>query len=416
MPSLSVLVVEDTDVKFAAISDVLGRQTHAAITIERARDIGSARRALRKTMYDLLILDIAVPTLEGREAAPDGGLQLLEELEERAHLRMPTHIVGLTAFEEVYDSMAPRFARRAVSLLKYDTNSFEWADALLSRVWFAARSSEEASAEVAEWGTSLCIVCALQDPELRAVLSNGWQWTLDRRPRDPTIYYRAKFKSGFGEHTAVAAASSQMGMTAAAALAMKMAMQYRPEFLAMAGITAAKEGRASLGDVLVANPTWDWGAGKIVGDEQAGTEYLHAPSQLPLHAKVRERLQYLSSEGAVLDEIRRAWPDAPSTVLRVLIGPVASGSAVVEDEATMERIERQQRKLLGVEMEGYAVHVAAEEAPEPQPTAFVVKSVVDFAVPGKGDQRRSYAAFTSARVLTTFAEKYLWGELPTRVR
>ena len=412
MPLLSVLVVEDADAKFEAIRRVI--EGHGIdVSVTRARDLGAARRFLRTTDYDVLVLDIAIPTLEGRSANSDGGIQLLEELEERNHLRMPTQIIGLTGFEDVFITASPRFARRAVSLLKYDPSSSDWTEALKSRIWFAARAREEPDDAIKSWDNSLAIVCALPDPELSAVLSNNWEWRPERLRGDPTIYYRATFQSAIGERTAVVASASQMGMTASAALAMKMALQFRPEYLAMAGITAGRRGRASLGDVLVAHPTWDWGAGKIIEDKVDGaSDLLSAPAQLPLHASVRERLQYLSTQGSVIDAIRRAWPDPPATALRLLIGPVASGSAVVEDRATMDAIEGQHRRLLGVEMEAYAVHVAAEEAPEPRPTAFVMKAVVDFAIPGKNDRARSYSAFTSARMLTLFAERYLWGDLP----
>jgi nucleoside phosphorylase len=411
--SLSVLVVEDNDEKYIAIAEVIESNADGSAAITRAGDLSAARGFLNSNQFDLLVLDIAVPPLPRRSAQPDGGVQLLEELEAGSHLRMPTHIVGMTAFEDVYAAAIPRFASRAVSLIRYDLTSNEWAAALATRVWFSLRAKSDEDQGRKGWNVDLAIVCALHDPELRAVLNNGWTWKPERRPNDPTVYYRASFSTTEGVKEAVAAAACQMGMTASAVLAMKMILQFRPQFIAMAGISAAQTGQANLGDVLVANPTWDWGAGKIVeGTDQGTTKYLSAPSQLPLKSALRERLQFFSGQNLALEQIRQSWPDPPTSVLRVRIGPVASGSAVVEDRATMDRIKQQQRELLGVEMEGYAVHVAAEEAPEPQPTAFVAKSAVDFGIPGKADTMQAYAAFTSARVIALFAEKYLWGSLP----
>lgn len=414
MTDIAVLIVEDDDTKFDAILKLVREAADEAV-IQRAGELGTARRLLRATRFDLLILDIAIPTLAGRSASPDAGAQLLEELEHGDHLRMPTHIVGLTAFEDVVRDVGPRFASRTVSLVYYDPTSSDWSHALRSRVWFSLRTKAEESSAARRFETDLAIVCALPDPELRAVLRNGWTWTLDRKVGDPTVYHQARFTTRSGEKTAVAAAACQMGMTATAVLAMKMTLQYRPQYIAMAGITAAREGQASLGDILVANPTWDWGSGKISASSDGGeSNYENAPSQLTLRASVRERLVYLAGQTSSLEAIRQAWHEPPVTGLRLLIGPVPSGSSVVQDDATMERIRKQHRKLLGVEMEGYGIHVAAEEAPDPQPTAFVMKSVVDFGVPGKNDVARSYASFTSARLLRLFAEEYLWGDMPPR--
>lgn len=89
------------------------------------------------------------------------------------------------------------------------------------------------------------------------------------------------------------------------------------------------------------------------------------------------------------------------------IGPVASGASVLEDQKIADSIVQQHRKLIGIEMEGYAVLASAEEAPLPQPKAFVIKSVCDFADTEKNDEYREYAAYTSAAVLKVFVERYL---------
>lgn len=89
------------------------------------------------------------------------------------------------------------------------------------------------------------------------------------------------------------------------------------------------------------------------------------------------------------------------------IGPVASGAAVLGDSEMAESIVRQQRKLIGIEMESYGVFAAADESPLPQPKAFSIKSVSDFADSGKGDSYQKYAAYTSSAALRVFVERFL---------
>lgn len=53
------------------------------------------------------------------------------------------------------------------------------------------------------------------------------------------------------------------------------------------------------------------------------------------------------------------------------------------------------------------VFAAVEESLLPQPEAFSLKSVCDFADDEKDDRFQAYAAYTSANALRLFVEKYL---------
>lgn len=97
------------------------------------------------------------------------------------------------------------------------------------------------------------------------------------------------------------------------------------------------------------------------------------------------------------------------TALRAVVGPMASGAAVIEHEGKIQEIKERNRKVIGVEMETYGVYLAARVAPEPRPLVFSVKSVCDFAKPPKTDEHQRYAAFTSARFIFDFFLEQLAG-------
>lgn len=84
---------------------------------------------------------------------------------------------------------------------------------------------------------------------------------------------------------------------------------------------------------------------------------------------------------------------------KVHIGVIASGSNVQKDPQLFQRLEKVQRKTLGVEMEGAAIGAVAEIHEIPM---IVVKGVQDYADPDKNDQFRAYAAEVSARFLLAF--------------
>ena len=96
----------------------------------------------------------------------------------------------------------------------------------------------------------------------------------------------------------------------------------------------------------------------------------------------------------------------PRNLPRILPGPVASGASVVADGETIEDIKRtQHRKLLGLDMESYAVYAAAKDISPPRPIFFSAKAVCDHADPKKSDDYQDYAAFVSAEVTALVLER-----------
>jgi nucleoside phosphorylase len=198
-----------------------------------------------------------------------------------------------------------------------------------------------------------------------------------------------------------------MGMPAAAVLTMKIINNFKPNYLVMAGITAGIKGQVNLGDILVADPSWDYGSGKIK-DEEGEAVFYPDPQPIRLNPDIKELLTLISNNNSLLDEIKSKWPaEKPETSLKLHIGPVASGAAVLSHNSVIESIKKHNRKLLGVEMESYGVLYAATHCPKPRPIVIAIKSVCDFADSEKNDNYQRYAAYTSSSILYNLAMNYL---------
>ena len=175
----------------------------------------------------------------------------------------------------------------------------------------------------------------------------------------------------------------------------------------MTGITAGVPGKTRLGDVIAADPSWDWGSGKWVMQGK-DLKFMPAPHQLGIEPEIRSKLKLMSNDHAALSSIRNSWPaNLPENELKLHIGPLASGASVLADGSITEMIKTQHRELLGIEMETYGVFAAAEECTAPRPKVFSLKSVVDFADSAKNDRFRRYAAYTSAKTMCHLVENYL---------
>jgi nucleoside phosphorylase len=193
-----------------------------------------------------------------------------------------------------------------------------------------------------------------------------------------------------------------MGLTATAILATQMILLFRPRFIAMVGIAAGtRSGKRGYGDILVADPSVDYASGKVTFHEGAEV-FQPDPFPLPINVNLRTLIQEESRTRAGLDKITNAWSGTrPDSALRVHIGALGAADQVVDSDARVAEVQRNWRKLIGLEMETYALYRAAHEAPRPRPLHASFKAVCDFAAE-KTDAWQSYAAFTAAEYARRF--------------
>lgn len=126
--------------------------------------------------------------------------------------------------------------------------------------------------------------------------------------------------------------------------------------------------------------------------------FLAAPYPHPLDPQISQLANELGNKTESKQVIARAWGDKPTPAnLNIRVGPMASGAAVLATSRAILPIANQNRELIAVEMEAYAVMAAADYGRKPSPIPIVIKSVCDFADAEKSDDWQDYAAFTSAR-------------------
>jgi nucleoside phosphorylase/CheY-like chemotaxis protein len=405
---LNVLVIEDELEKFGKIHEVLTRAGVEPNRITHALTAAQGTEALARTKFDLLLLDINVPRRIGEHVRRGAGLEVLAELSRDTSLLRPSHIVGITAYEDLASEFGGEFSRELWSLVLYSENSDDWITQIRGKVtYLAALKRSGAFSDGVTYGIDLAIVCALEAVELGAVRNLPLSWQDLRLRHDETRYIMANLAHGGSMFSLVAGASPRMGMPAAAVLASKMIAQFRPRYLAMVGICAGRSGKVGIGDIIVANPSWDWGSGKVVSSND-GPRFLPSPHQIELDIDLASQLAEMSMDVGLLATIKAAARGRkPDTDLHLRIGPLASGAAVVADKATFDGLLDKNRDVLGLEMEAYAVCAACKGSGRPRPTPIIMKAVCDFADEKKADDFQEYAAHTSALALYHAALKFL---------
>ena len=255
----------------------------------------------------------------------------------------------------------------------------------------------------------LAIICALKEPELKYIKELSHDWTNINLPNSSLPFEECIFNFESKKLKVVIISINKMGMVATSVLATQMIEYFRPRYLAMTGIAAGVKGQVELGDILVATPIWDSGAGKLKRDKEGKGIFEIDPKQETIDSDIENDLGTLSDDTDFLNRVRENWKaEKIKTVLSVHIGPLVSGAAVIADSEITDRIIKlQSRKLIGIEMEAYGLIYAAKHATKPKPEPIIIKSVCDFADENKKDGYQSYAAYTSAQFLYEFAKRYI---------
>jgi nucleoside phosphorylase len=254
--------------------------------------------------------------------------------------------------------------------------------------------------------TDIGIVCALDHPEFSAVIDatgGPGNWRDIGSAKYPHLYRACEILTEHGVSLkVVATTSTSMGLTAASIVTTQLIMQYRPRIVVMIGIAAGtRDGNKEFGDILIADPSVDYNSGKVV---MAGgiREFLPDPYPIGLNPRVRSLLQKYKGEHPVFKAIRDGWGGKlPSSGNHLYVGPLGAADQVIDDATRVLEIQRNWRKLIGVEMETYGVYRACYEAPEPKPRMVSIKAVCDFAAE-KSDSWQSFAAYVAAEFAIRF--------------
>lgn len=253
------------------------------------------------------------------------------------------------------------------------------------------------------------VICALEQPEFSAVMQafGGPQhWKEVGTARYTHVYRETNLVTCKGKQLRViGTTSTSMGLTAAAIATTQLVLQFQPRLVAMIGIAAGtRSGAKQYGDVLVADPSIDYNSGKVVIEEGVRS-FEPDPYPIGLNPRLRSLLHKYKGNSELFDIIRDKWKG--KTIKqnnRLHVGPLGAADQVIDDASRILEIQRNWRKLIGVEMETYGVYRAVHESPDPKPRAVSFKAVCDFASE-KTDSWQDYAAYVAAEFAVEFLKR-----------
>lgn len=396
---MNVLIVEDDAVKYGKVRAALEDSCATQVAIVHVVSAADAVHEMAGKLFDLMLLDVNLPRRSGEISQRGGGLLVLEEIEKDGNLIRPRYVVGITAYEDLVEEFGNKFDDQLWSLVHYREDVDYWKRQLSALVnHIELSNASRRFSDGVSYGYDVAIVCALPS-ELSAVRSTCSSWTELKISSDETYYWVGSLKTSLGEKSIICASAPRMGLPAAAVLTTKMILQFRPRIVAMAGICAGRRGKANIGDVIIADPSWDYGSGKIEGSPK-GPKFLPSAHQLPIDPDLAAAAESLSRDVGWFANLKHSFAGSkPTTEITVRAAPMASGAAVVADSSIFAEVVERQRNVLALEMEAYGVFAASIGSGRPRPKVLVAKAICDFADEDKDDDYQPFAAFTSAHVL-----------------
>lgn len=246
----------------------------------------------------------------------------------------------------------------------------------------------------------IVVLTALYDTEFEAVLNVFKPNTIFSEYNDATTYYTCLV----GKKEVLLATDYTMGLTAASALTTKIISKFSPKVIIMSGILAGiKDKNRNYGDILVASHSYNYESGKYKFNSKTNlTEFEPNPEQISLSKEIVKIINKKKSDNRLLNQIKTNFIQTkvnlkPKQNLAIELGVIASGSAVLADNKKVAEIKKFNRKLIGIDMETFAVMYAAQNySSRNDILAVSIKSISDFADQRKNDKFRNYAAYTSA--------------------
>lgn len=409
---MKVLFVDDESKKikrlYSAVSQIEGIMQE---DLDNALDLKSAKEKLVNTFYDLVVMDLKISEYiaDQEDVSEIAGLDFIDEILETDAIKTPLEIIVLTEHDELQKKCAELKKDLEFQVLKYDEQSLEWENIIKSKVKYRLNYENSRKHFSDRLACEVAIVCAVDvemDAVKRAFKEKDHQIERINFFNDASNYYCVELTLQNRNLKVVMAQQREMGMAAATNLAQSIIYHFSPRYMIMVGIAAGIGDGKNLGDIIVATEVWNYSSGKYTTIEDGKLAFSPDPKHISLSPNIESILKRDYSD--VLYSIRKEWREEAPTDLKLVLGPLACGAAVVgNSEIVDDMIKQHSRKTVGLDMESYGIFYAANYGLDNKTIPICLKSISDFADEKKGDGYQKYASYTSAEFTKYLIENVL---------
>ena len=382
------LLVDDDQHKRDSIVNFLASKGVERESIVVAEHASAARVKLNESAFDVLLLDVLLPARAGARPAGEHSVELLRQIVEDGTSVAPQFIIGITADAQGTLDYAAEFKALVTQVVHFNSGDGEWQEMLTAVLQLLKR--QEQGKQTNDY--DIVVLNALRSPELESLLK-VWPVKLgaEKLLCRNILHSTGTLELDGVTRRVVCAHLSQMGPIASAHAAATLLTEYRPRLLVMTGICGGFSKEVSIGDLVIAEKSWDWQAGKWT------EEGVLAPSVDPRDGAA----DLVAYARTIEDTIKLAHDrftdyDKPANTPALVVGPMVTGSAVVASKDIQEVFKGQHRKMAGIDMECYGMYYAASNHAGAPVRTLCIKAVSDLADRLKADDHQQYCSYISA--------------------
>lgn len=141
---IRILIVDDSEQKrFKIVTTILDNHDILRDFIVECSNTKDARRILYREHFDLMILDLVLPSEDMGECDSKHGLSFLNEIGINPNINPPIHILGLSGFKEQVSAHSEDFQKKLWNLIDYEETSSEWEDQLKSIIFHLVKTRQQ---------------------------------------------------------------------------------------------------------------------------------------------------------------------------------------------------------------------------------------------------------------------------------
>lgn len=400
---LDILIIDDKEQKIDNLQNVICSISED-INVEEAQTIVDAREKMRDYSYDLVILDMVIPELEGEEPSRTGGADYLTEIYENPDIKRPLQVIGLTEYEEEFTQQKEEFRDRLWYLLFYSQRDTQWKRNLKSKITQLMGMKRDFIETLLNRDKyDVGIICALSEEfEQMQKAFDGCQWEdchlsglpfLFRTTTVPTI--------NLHDVKVIAVCADRPGVCATSILATAMYTVARVDALFMTGITAGvNDGTIKLNDVIIADAVGDYATGKLKDNEDGDISWLREIHEASASTRLLSAASSVARDEAICGDINKDLLQqnliTADTNVKFQIAKTVCGPFVMASSALIDVLKSSDRKLQAIDMEGFGLYLTAHSL---EKQALWIKAVCDFADRNKGDGYHKSCSYASAAFL-----------------
>lgn len=408
---IKILLVDDSDLRALDIEKFFDHFFYHCCEFNITKTTDESISILNKNDFDIIILDLNLPDLNDG-ANNSGGRKILSSLK----INIDKKIIYLTSTEKTKEANIDIIEEDY--LVMYKNHDDTWINDL-KNIFLKRLNELNLSHFLHEKQYDIAIITALEDELSTTKKAISDDWAKYQLQDDNNIYFTTKIKNKQGQSASIIATNAhKMGMVHTAITSSKLLNKFNPKLLVMLGICAGKEGSVKIGEIIVAKKIFDYQAGKVEEDEDGKVTFKADYDERCLDEKYQSIIETFKSEFS--HAIRDDWNKfinhdqvSEFPLPKVHIDSMASGSAVMSKKNIFEEINTFSRKVIALDMEGYAVFVGSNILKKNTTIPLVIKGVQDYAGNSKNDTYRKYAIYVAARFFYKLCEdSFIEGLVP----